>query len=114
LNEQDFSDTVFLMATGVPNHIKRYQTQTFEKLVSNLETASNDTVVLFIPGIIFGILIAITIGMIIYKVLWRERQEDSRTLQILPVDLVMNNRNLKAYLIKESNKFYKFVKKYEN
>lgn len=110
---EDFVSTGYLSIYGMTKHVSIYQKTLLDNLVAKLNKSSSQTVVLFIPGVLFGIFISVAIGLLIYRVLWAERKYDSKVLGILPLSLVMNNRHMKAYLLKESTKFYKLVKRYD-
>lgn len=58
-------------------------------------------------------MMCVAVGLVIYGSMWKDRKKTSGTLQILPLELVMTNKHLKPYLLKESTKFYKLAKKYD-
>ena len=109
----DFFESYFLLMMGIAISVEVFEKELVNGLIQKLDKATNHTIILFILGLVFGIIMCTAIGGIIYRYLWKDRRKTSGTLQILPLELIMTNKHLKNYLLKEAPKFYKFVKKYE-
>jgi len=111
--DQSYLESYFLLTLGVASAVDAFGEELIAGLIRKLDKASNHTIVLFILGLIFGIMMCIAIGIIIYRYLWRDRRRTCGTLQILPLELIITNKYLRSYLQKEAPKFYKLVKRYE-
>ena len=111
--DTEYYEGYFLLSLGVAWAVDAFEDELVTGLIQKLDKATNRTIVLFILGLVFGSIMGIAIGIIIYKYLWRDRRQTSGTIEILPLELIITNKHLRSYLQKEAPKFYKLVKKYE-
>ena len=112
--DPDYFECFFIINVAISLSVEAFQEELVNELIRELDNVTHHTIVLFILGVIFGSMMCIAIGVIIYGSIWKDRKKTSETLQILPLELVMTNKHLKSYLLKEVPQFYKIVKKYEN
>jgi len=113
LNDTDYYDALYYITYGMSPTISVYEREILDRLTTDLSEGTQATIVAFSLGLAFGIIMSISIGSIIYGVMWKNRRKTCCTLLILPLELIMTNKHLKPYLLRGSNKFHKLAKKYE-
>jgi len=110
MNEQDIKDCNLLVYDGLAPAISSIISMRTNELSNMLDESSQIVIKYAIIGNIIAVLIVIFALFYLYPALLAQRKTISRSMLLLPPQLIIRNRYLKEFLLREDKRFFSFIK----
>jgi len=110
LLSNDLVEATTLISDGIAPAISKIIDERSSELSAMLDESSHIVMNYAIAGLIIAVLIAIYALLYLYPKLLKQRKIVTKTMLLLTPDLIIRNRHLKEFLLRENKRFFGFIK----